>query len=414
MPSFADVLVVAISTRALFDLEEENKIYHEQGNDAYREYQRRNESVILNKGTAFHIIEALLDLNKLADVPLVEVIVMSKNSPETAVRVLNSIDHYNLGITRSAFTGSEPLVNYMEAFTVDLFLSRDEGDVQDTIDSRVAAAALIYDPPKDYVSEKASVRIAFDADAVLFSEDSEYIFKTQGMDAFHKNEKTNVSIPLKEGPYAKVLRMLSEIQKKIKLKQDISPLRIAIVTARNSPSHMRVINTLRKWDVQVDEAFFLGGISKDKVLKAFKAHIFFDDQENHLIGASVLVPSGKVPYRTDSILRTINVNDLKPATDIIILPEPGNNITSTDAENGILRITKNAAAFFPNVDGEVIIIFNKKSYKAKYHIKIGRSNNLHLGKSFFKQLMLRAGEQLQLTKTKPSTYLMEKVLKSNE
>lgn len=311
MPSFEKTLVVAISTRALFDLEEENKIYHEQGADAYRDYQRKHEADPLKKGTAFYLVEALLNLNKLSEERLVEVIVMSKNSPETAVRVLNSIDQYGLDITRSAFTGSEPLVAYMAPFTVDLFLSRDEGDVQDTIDSKVAAAALIYDPPKDYVSASDSVRIAFDADAVLFAEDSEYIYKTEGMDAFHNNEKVNVSVPLKDGPYAKVLRMLSEIQKKIKLKNEVSPLRISIVTARNSPSHMRVLNTLRHWDVQVDAAFFLGGIKKDEVLKAFKAHIFFDDQETHLEKAALVVPSGKVPYRTNSPLLKIQIDSLK-------------------------------------------------------------------------------------------------------
>lgn len=218
---------------------------------------------------------------------------MSKNSPETGLRVLNSIGHYKLNITRSAFTGSESLVNYMETFTIDLFLSRDEADVQDTIDSKITTAALIYDPPTDYVSDSETVRIAFDADAVLFSEDSEYIYKTKGMDAFHENEKSNVDVPLADGPYAKVLRMLSEIRKKIQMQNQESPLRIAIVTARNSPSHLRVLRTLRKWDVQVDEAFFLGGIAKDKVLKAFKAHIFFDDQETHLELASIVVPSGK-------------------------------------------------------------------------------------------------------------------------
>ncbi len=409
MPSFADILVVAISTRALFDLEDENKIYHEQGAEAYRDFQRANEATILKKGTAFYLIEALLGLNLLADTRLVEVIVMSKNSPETAIRVLNSIEHYKLDITRSAFTGNEPLVNYMDAFTVDLFLSRDEGDVQDTIDSRVAAAALIYDPPKGYVSESASVRIAFDADAVLFSEESEYIYKTQGMAAFHQNEKTKVDIPLTEGPYAKVLRMLSEIQKKIREKHEISPLRIAIVTARNSPSHMRIINTLRKWDVQVDEAFFLGGISKDKVLKAFKAHIFFDDQENHLKGASIVVPSGKVPYHTDSILRTLDMEDIKAAAKSVSLPDIGNTITKKDMTKGVLRITKNAAVLFPEVNGEIKLMYQDEIYNAKYHIKEGRSNGLNIGKKFFEKLALTADEQIKITETGQLTFLIEKI-----
>lgn len=317
MPSFKDTLVVAISTRALFDLEEENRVFHDQGEEVYREYQRQREHDILKKGTAFHLVEALLTLNKYGSERLVEVIVMSKNSPETAIRVLNSIAHYKLDITRSAFTGGEPLVNYMEAFTVDLFLSRDEGDVQNVIDSKVAAAGLIYSPPSSFVAERTSVRIAFDADAVLFSEDSEYIYKTKGMEAFHANESLNVNVPLQQGPYAKLLSMLSKIQRKLKEKVSPSPLRVAIVTARNSPSHMRVLNTLREWDVQVDEIFFLGGISKDKILQAFKAHIFFDDQETHLGPASLLVPSAKVPYRSDSILNKIDVNSIQLRVDAL-------------------------------------------------------------------------------------------------
>lgn len=306
MPSFEETLVVGISSRALFDLEVENQIFKEKGIEEYRKYQRGKEEEILNKGTAFYLVEALLGLNKLSNERLVEVIVMSRNSPETGVRILNSIEHFGLDITRSAFTGGEALSEYMEAFKVDLFLSKEEHDVQSIIDSGSAATALIYDAPKEFIPEKTTVRIAFDADAVLFSEDSEHIYKTQGMDKFHANEKENVNIPLKDGPYAKLLKMLSKIQKKMNTGVELSPLRIAIVTARNSPSHMRVIKTLRDWDVYVDEAFFLGGISKDKVLKAFRAHIFFDDQDVHLKDASLLVPSGKVPYRTGSKLRALD------------------------------------------------------------------------------------------------------------
>lgn len=310
MPSFEETLVVGISSRALFDLENENKLFKEKGIEEYRKYQKAREDEILNKGTAFHLVEALLGLNKLSEERLVEVIVMSRNSPETGVRVLNSIEHFGLDITRSAFTGGEALSDYMEAFKVDLFLSKEEEDVQKIIDSGSAATALIYDAPKEFIPEKTTVRIAFDADAVLFSEESEHIYKTEGMEKFHANEKANVNVPLMDGPYAKLLKMLSKIQRKMNTGVELSPLRIAIVTARNSPSHMRVIKTLRDWDVYVDEAFFLGGISKDKVLKAFRAHIFFDDQDAHLKGASLLVPSGKVPYKTNSKLKALEEIDL--------------------------------------------------------------------------------------------------------
>lgn len=312
---FTNTLVVGISSRALFDLEEENKIFEEQGIVAFREFQRANETTILKEGTGFHLVKALLNLNKFANngQRLVEVIVMSKNSPETGLRVLNSINLYGLDITRSAFSGGEPLHDYIEAFNVDLFLSKDEADVQKVIDLNSASAALIYEPPQEYIPDNTTVRIAFDADAVLFSDESETIYKTQGIEAFYDNEQKNENIPLSEGPHAKLLKMLSLIQKQMNTGTELSPLRIAIVTARNSPSHMRVIRTLREWDVYVDEAFFLGGMSKDKILKAFKAHIFFDDQEAHLKDAMLVVPSAKVPYKTTSPLfinpKTIKIID---------------------------------------------------------------------------------------------------------
>jgi 5'-nucleotidase len=300
--SFAETLVVGISTRALFDLEEENRLFQEQGIVDYRIYQKEREGLVLRPGTGYYLVNALLNLNKLSKERLVEVIVMSRNSPETGIRVLNSLKHYNLDITRSAFTGGESLYEYIEAFDVDLFLSKDENDVQRIIDSGIAAAALIYEIPSEFKPETSTVRIAFDADAVIFSDESEQIYKAEGIDAFHRNESNNVIVPLKEGPYAKLLKTLSKIQRKMETGVELSPLRIAIVTARNSPSHMRVLNTLREWDVYVDEAFFLGGLPKDKVLKAFKPHIFFDDQDAHLNSAKTLVPSARVPYQTSSPL----------------------------------------------------------------------------------------------------------------
>jgi 5'-nucleotidase len=303
--NFEDALVVGISSRALFDLEEENELFKTKGIDAYRAYQKESENEVLQPGTGFHLVEALLNLNRLApdDKRLVEVIVMSRNSPETAVRVLHSIESYGLDIPRMAFTGGEALSDYIEAFQVDLFLSKDEEDVQNITDSGVAAAALIYDPPQDFIPEKSTVRIAFDADAVIFSDESEHIYKTQGLEAFHKNEKDNKLTPLKEGPYARLLKTLSHIQHRMNTGVELSPLRLAIVTARSSPAHLRVIQTLRDWNVYVDEAFFLGGMPKDKVLKAFKAHIFFDDQETHLTEARKVVPSGKVPYKKGSSMQ---------------------------------------------------------------------------------------------------------------
>lgn len=304
MPDFSKTLMIGISARTLFDLEEESLFFKENGIEAYRKLQKEKENDILKPGTGFYLVKALLSLNSLSSTTrLVEVIVMSSNSPETGIRVLNSIDKLNLDITRSAFTGGGKISGYMEAYEIDLFLSKSEVDVQEVIDSKTAAAALVLDPPTNYVSEEDTVRIAFDADAVIFSDESEQIFKKSGMDAFHENEKENAFVPLKEGPHAKLLKSLSEIQKHMDPNIVTNPLRIAIVTARNSPSHMRVINTLRSWEVYIDEAFFLGGISKAKILKAFNAHIYFDDQDLHLQGTKEYVPSAKVPYDSNSPLK---------------------------------------------------------------------------------------------------------------
>jgi 5'-nucleotidase len=305
----SEVLVVGVSTRALFNLEEENKIFEEQGIEAFRKFQLENENVLLQTGTAFHLVRSLLELNKEANRKIVEVVVMSRNSPETGMRVLNTIEEYKLDITRVALTGGEPLSPYINAYDIDLFLSKDQKDVQTVIDSGECAAAIIYNPPTSFSSLDPRVKIAFDADAVLFSDDSEYRFKTEGMDSFHKYEKEHEDDALAEGPFAKLLIKLSKIQEHLPMRIEYSPLRLAIVTARNAPSHKRVIKTLRKWGVYVDEVYFLGGLAKDKILKAMEAHIFFDDQDYHLIDSSKVVPSAKVPYLSKSKLNNIEAKN---------------------------------------------------------------------------------------------------------
>ncbi|MDQ6976120.1 MAG: 5'-nucleotidase [Mariprofundaceae bacterium] len=290
-------LVVGISSRALFDLEAENKIFEQQGVDAYRDYQHANEQTILQAGTAFHMVKELLLVNTYAqsDQPLVEVVIMSRNTPDMAMRIFHSIDHYDLNITRAAFTGGEGLYTYLDAFSVDLFLSKSEGDVQAAINHGVAAAS-ICEHPKDYDPVQHQVRIAFDGDAVLFSEASEVIFREQGLPAFVAHEHAHRQDALAEGPFAKLLKIIAFLQQTLPKKDN--PFRLALVTARNSPTHARVLFTLRQWGITLDEAFFLGGLPKDQVLKAFRAHIFFDDQDVHLHAASKVVPSGKVPHKT--------------------------------------------------------------------------------------------------------------------
>lgn len=301
----SDILVIGVSTRALFDLETENEVFNNEGIEAFRKYQLEREDELLMPGTAFYLVKSLLELNKIAAKQIVEVVVMSKNSPETGFRVLNSIEEYKLNITRLAFTGGEPLAPYIDAYDIDLFLSKDGKEVQKVIDTKNCAAALLYAPPKTFNPTDPRVKIAFDADAVIFSDESEYRYKTEGMAAFHKYEKDHENDPLSEGPFAKLLIKLSKIQEHLPTRIEYSPLRLAIVTARNAPSHKRVIKTLRKWGVYIDEVYFLGGLAKDKILEAFGAHIFFDDQDTHVAPASLVVPSGKVPYETDSLLNEL-------------------------------------------------------------------------------------------------------------
>jgi 5'-nucleotidase len=285
--------VIGISSRALFDLSYEDSIFKEQGLKAFSTYQLEHEDDVLPKGTGFALTEAILRLNGV--VPgkrKAEVIVMSRNSADTSLRIFNSIQHYGLDITRAALAGGAPLAPYLDAFDVDLFLSADEADVQAAANAGVAAG-LIYQFPQNGNGRVDQLRIAFDGDAVLFSGESERIYQEQGIEAFLAYEKANARRPLPEGPFAKVLRALSVLQAFGETVGQ-SLIRTALVTARNSPAHERVIRTLRAWDVRIDEAFFLGGVSKDKILQAFGAHIFFDDQDVHCKSAAKLVPTARV------------------------------------------------------------------------------------------------------------------------
>lgn len=309
----SDTLVVGISATALFDLSEADKIFQskyaqdkESAMSEYRAYMLERENNALDDGTAMPLVKALLDLNKYqpkGESPLIEVVVMSRNSPETGIQVFNNIRKHKLNITRHAFTGGESVVDYLEAFDVDLFLTTNVKDAQRVIDGFACAAAIVKKPPEDLAKlPEGQVRIAFDGDAVLFDESSEIVYKAEGLGGFHKNEDSKQDIPMSEGPYASLLRKLARLQERLPFSVEHSPVRIAIVTARNAPAEMRVIKTLRQWGVYVDEVFFLGGVGKSKILKAFKAHIFFDDQDLHLEEASRYVPSGKVPYLSSSQL----------------------------------------------------------------------------------------------------------------
>lgn len=291
-------LVIGISSRALFDLSYENSIFEKEGYKAYSEYQIEHENEILKPGSGFALVKALLKLNDFEETKdLVEVVVMSRNSADTSLRVFNSIQHYGLDITRGALTSGRALSDYLSAFKVDLFLSAYSDDVQKAIDSNVAAGLIYTDANVEYDTEHINqIRIAFDGDAVLFSDESEIIYQTEGMEAFVANEIANAKKELPEGPFANLLKTIGGIQQRFDL--DNCPIRTAIVTARSAPAHERVIRTLRAWNVRVDEAFFLGGMQKKEFLQAFGANIFFDDQATHLNPASEAVPSAQVPYKT--------------------------------------------------------------------------------------------------------------------
>lgn len=300
-----DKMVIGVSSRALFDLTVENEIFECEGVESYCKYQIEHERDILKPGPGFALIKSLLELNtRCPDKEMVEVIIMSHNSPDTSLRVFNTIKYYGLNISRAVLVSGASLAPYLTALHTDLFLSANEDDVQCAIDNGIAAGIICtenipktkYRPERWEISnsDKMQIRIAFDGDAVLFTDESERIFQEKGLGAFEENETVNAENPLEEGPFAKFLRKLSDLQKK--LGTDNCPIRTALVTSRCAPTHERVLRTLRAWQVKVDEVFFLGGVEKKDVLKAFGAQIFFDDQSVHTISASQAVPAALVPY----------------------------------------------------------------------------------------------------------------------
>ena len=292
-------LVIGVSSRALFSAEKENVIYSEQGLKAYSDYQKEHEDEILKPGSAFPLIKAFLALNKNNKNRLVEVIIMSKNSADTSLRIFNSLAHYNLDITRAALTGGQSLAPYLKAFEADLFLSANEVDVQEAINNN-HAAGVIYTEQLDInpLENIDQIRIAFDGDAVLFTDEAELIYQNEGIDAFAKHEQELAKQPLPKGHFAKFLQTIAEIQSEYP--ENLVPIRTALVTARNAPAHERVIRTLRAWNVRIDEAFFLGGKTKKDILVAFGAHIFFDDQKVHLDKTALVIPSARVPIKKAS------------------------------------------------------------------------------------------------------------------
>jgi len=285
-------LVVAISSRALFDLDESHAIFEKKGKEAFCQYQVEHEDKVLAPGVAFSLVKKLLALNRVLPAPMVEVILLSRNSADTGLRVFNSIRHHELDISRAAFTSGQSPFNYIAAFGAHLFLSANAEDVAKALDAGYAAATIIASSKS--ANESEQLRIAFDGDAVLFSDESERIYRSDGLKAFTENEITEARNPLSGGPFKAFLDALHQIQ--TLFGPDQSPIRTALVTARAAPAHERVVRTLRAWNIRIDEALFLGGMDKGPFLRAFGADIFFDDQKGHCESACLHVATGHVPH----------------------------------------------------------------------------------------------------------------------
>ena len=288
-------LIIGISSRALFDLDKSHEIYEKEGLKSYENYQIENEDKTLDPGEAFNLVKKILKINELYDnSDRVEVILLSRNTSDTGLRIRNSIEDHNLNISRAAFCRGESPHRYVKDFGVHLFLSSSIEDVKLAIESNVAAATII---PRSSDSQKKSnsdiLKIAFDGDAVIFSDESEKVFHEKGLEAFIENEVNSESV-LKEGPFKSFLVELNKIQNDFEINK--CPIRTALVTARSAPSDKRVIKTLRNWGVRIDESLFLGGMTKNKFLESFDADIFFDDQKKHIMGAIENTTSGHVPY----------------------------------------------------------------------------------------------------------------------
>ena len=290
VPDAPPDLVVAISSRALFDLDESNRVFETQGVEAYQRYQIEREDEPLQPGEAFPFVRKLLALNARLQAQRVEVILLSRNTADTGLRVFNSIQHHGLDITRAAFCGGASPYRYVQAFGCHLFLSTDGGDVANALAHGVAAARLVGRPGNDTGGDE--LRIAFDGDAVLFSDEAERVYLSQGLDEFARTERESARDPLAGGPFKGVLQAIHRLQQSFD--RDHCPLRTALVTARSAPAHERVVRTLRAWEIRLDESLFLGGLDKGAFLQAFGADVFFDDQVRHIESAGVA--AGHVPH----------------------------------------------------------------------------------------------------------------------
>ncbi len=302
-PPAPQPLVIAISSRALFDLEESHTLFEAEGVDVYADFQRSREDEVLAPGIAFPLVRKLLALNAnaSAETPQVEVILLSRNSSDTGLRVFNSIQHHGLDIRRATFTSGAPTWPYIRPFGAHLFLSADAESVRRALEHGVAAATLLPGAAAapaavaDDPARAMQIRIAFDGDAVLFDDEGERISREGGLEAFSRHERERAREPLSGGPFRAFLDALHRLQAAYP-SDGTGPIRTALVTARSAPAHERVIRTLREWGIRLDEALFLGGRPKGPFLQAFGADIFFDDSPHNIDSARAHVAAGHVPH----------------------------------------------------------------------------------------------------------------------
>lgn len=295
-------LVVGVSSNALFDLKKEDEIYQHEGFMAYRKYQIENKNRIIETGSAFTFVKHFLRINEVYfDEKPVEVVLLSKNSPETGVRVFNSIKEYGLNISRGAFTSGDSPYKYIPAYNISLFLSTNEVDVINAIQAGYPAGRFINTSiPAD--DDSYELRVAFDFDGVIINDDSERIYQSsEDIDKYNKYETDHVSEPHHAGPLADFFTKLSQFQKLETEKREKDPgykkiIRTAIITARSAPVHERAINTLEAWGVTVDDMFLLGGIDKNRILSVLKPHLFMDDQIANLNPKLSNIPLVHVPF----------------------------------------------------------------------------------------------------------------------
>ncbi len=283
-------LVVAISSRALFDFEEENQVFEQADDTAYMRLQLERLEIPAKPGVAFSLVQKLLAFNEELSQE-VEVVILSRNDPVSGLRVMKSAAHYALPIIRCSFTRGEPPWRYLQPLHANLFLSTHLSDVRAALAAGVPAAQVYPHSAHASDAHPGEVRIAFDGDAVLFSDEAERVYQSHGLNAFQQHETDKVSLPLPDGPFKPLLVALHRLQQAATPRMRI---RTALVTARSAPAHERAIRTLMNWNIAVDEAMFLGGLDKGEFLREFEPDFFFDDQTGHIESAARHVPSGHV------------------------------------------------------------------------------------------------------------------------